>query len=224
MQLTHRAGPATNRWPIWCGEKAHLWAFLLGSLGVARTADTGAVQEFCIQEWAAGPFFICAAGKRRYGNGWNGRKVAGSAERVQELIAPTVNALGVTLWGVEYLAQGRRSLLRIYIDREPGGVDVDDCERVSRQVSALLDVEDPIAGEYTLEVSSPGLDRPLFEAAQFACYAGHEVKLQLRMPLDGRRKFTGIIERVEDDAVIVVCDGEALTLPLTQIDRARLTY
>lgn len=150
--------------------------------------------------------------------------MAGSAERVHELIAPTVNALGVTLWGVEYLSQGRRSLLRIYIDRDPGGVDVDDCERVSRQVSALLDVEDPIAGEYTLEVSSPGLDRPLFDAAQYALYTGHEVKLVLRMPVDGRRKLKGIIESVGDDTVTIVCDDEALTMPLTQIDRARLTY
>ncbi|MEX1198653.1 MAG: ribosome maturation factor RimP [Pseudohongiellaceae bacterium] len=150
--------------------------------------------------------------------------MAGSAERVQQLIAPTVNALGVALWGVEYLSRGRRSLLRIYIDRDPGGVDVDDCERVSRQVSALLDVEDPIAGEYTLEVSSPGLDRPLFDASQFSQYAGHEVKLVLRMPVEGRRKLKGIIESVGDDTLTVVCDGEALTMPLTQIDRARLTY
>ncbi|MGM0634378.1 MAG: ribosome maturation factor RimP [Pseudomonadota bacterium] len=150
--------------------------------------------------------------------------MASAAERVNELIGPTVNALGVTLWGVEYLSRGRRSLLRIYIDREVGGVDLDDCERVSRQVSALLDVEDPISGEYTLEVSSPGLDRPLFDASHFARYIGQEVRMVLRMPIEGRRKLKGIIEGVENETVTVVCEDETLAIPLTQVDRARLSY
>lgn len=167
------------------------------------------------KEWAAGPIFCLCRRKP---------EVAKAAEKVQELIAPTVAALGVALWGVEYLARGRRSVLRIYIDRDEGGVDVDDCERVSRQVSALLDVEDPIPGEYTLEVSSPGMDRPLFEADQYARYIGQDVKLVLKMPVNGRRKLKGTIDGIDDGVLAVTSDGEPVSVPLHQIERARLVY
>ncbi|MGI9250509.1 MAG: ribosome maturation factor RimP [Pseudohongiellaceae bacterium] len=119
-----------------------------------------------------------------------------SSARLAELVEPTVNAFGLDLWGVELMTQGGGALLRIYIDAETG-VDIEDCERVSRQVSAMFDVEDPIAGEYTLEVSSPGLDRPLFNAEQFARYVGEEVSVRTRTPVDGRRKFRGKILKVE---------------------------
>lgn len=150
--------------------------------------------------------------------------MATSAQRIHQLIEPTVSALGVELWGVEYLSQGRHSVLRVYIDREEGGVTLDDCERVSRQVSAILDVEDPIAGEYTLEVSSPGLDRPLFEAAHYLRFTGHEVRLQLRTPLEGRRRLKGVIRAVSDDVLSLEFEGETIEFPLTQIERARLSY
>lgn len=105
-------------------------------------------------------------------------------EQLQALLAPVVEALGYECWGVEFISQGRHSVLRVYIDR-PEGILIDDCEAVSRQVSGILDVEDPISGEYTLEVSSPGMDRPLFTLEQFAKHAGEQVKIRLRSPYEG---------------------------------------
>ncbi len=150
--------------------------------------------------------------------------MAKAAEQIRELIAPTVEALGVDLWGVEYLSQGKHSVLRIYIDCAIRGVDVDDCERVSRQVSALLDVEDPISGEYVLEVSSPGLDRPLFTPDQYRSYLGSEIRLQMRMPVNGRRKFQGVIREVGEELLILDCQDDVAELPLTQIEKARLSF
>ena len=146
-----------------------------------------------------------------------------SVARVKNLIEPTVNALGVQLWGVEHVSQGKFSLLRIYIDREEG-VTIDDCEKVSRQVSALLDVEDPIAGEYTLEVSSPGIDRPLFTLEQFRQYVGEVVSIRTRGPIEGRRKFKGKITEVADEEVIVEVDGTTYRLPHVEIDKAVVAY
>ena len=105
-------------------------------------------------------------------------------EQLQALLAPVVEALGYECWGVEFLSQGRHSLLRVYIDHA-NGVLVGDCEKVSRQISGVLDVEDPISSEYTLEVSSPGMDRPLFTLEQFARHAGELVKSKLRSPFEG---------------------------------------
>ena len=121
-----------------------------------------------------------------------------SVALVTDIVQPTVEALGLKLWGVEHIQNGRNSVLRIFIDKE-ATVDLTDCERASRQISALLDVEDPISGEYTLEVSSPGLERPLFKLDQFAQFVGDEVKIKMRDLLDGRRKFTGVIECVSKD-------------------------
>ena len=106
------------------------------------------------------------------------------SEQIEEMIEPVVNGLGCQLWGIEKLSQGKYSVLKIYIESEKG-IDVDDCARVSRQVSALLDVEDPFKGNYTLEVSSPGLDRRLFKLNQFDSYKGAQVKLSLRRPYEG---------------------------------------
>ena len=119
-------------------------------------------------------------------------------DNMQRPIESAVQGLGYELVGVEYLPQGRRSLLRVYIDT-PGGVTVDDCERVSHQVSGVLDVEDPIRGQYVLEVSSPGLDRPLFTAEHFQRFAGSRVRLRTSPPLDGRRNFSGLIISSERD-------------------------
>lgn len=146
-----------------------------------------------------------------------------AAQRIQELISSTVQALGVELWGVEYIAQGRNSVLRVYIDHDDG-IAVDDCEKVSRQVSALLDVEDPVSGEYVLEVSSPGLDRPLFTPEQYERYTGSEITVRLRSPLDGRRKFKGVIRAVSTDQVTLDCEGVCVELPLTQVEKARLCF
>jgi len=143
-------------------------------------------------------------------------------DTLHELLTPLVQALGYQCWGIEFLAQGRHSLLRVYIDHE-NGIAVEDCETVSRQISALLDVEDPISGEYDLEVSSPGMDRPLFSAAQFAAYVGSEVKIRLTAPLDGRRNLQGVITLADDEAVQVIgAEGQNWHLSLTSIDKANV--
>ena len=130
-------------------------------------------------------------------------------------------SLGFTLWGIEYLAHGAHSVLRVYIDAE-GGITVDDCAKVSHQISGVLDVEEPISGHYNLEVSSPGLDRPLFTLEQFVAFKGHKVEVRLRVPFDGRRKFKGLLNGVEGDEVLVIVEKEEFLLPIDSIDRANV--
>ncbi len=142
-------------------------------------------------------------------------------EQLQALLAPVVEALGYECWGVEFISQGRHSVLRVYIDR-PEGILIDDCEAVSRQVSGILDVEDPISGEYTLEVSSPGMDRPLFTLEQFAKHAGEQVKIRLRSPYEGRRNYQGILRGVEEQDVVVLVDDHEYLLPIDSIDKANI--
>ena len=149
--------------------------------------------------------------------------VNSSVALVTELIDTTIQVLGLSLWGVELLQQGKYSLLRIYIEREEG-VTIEDCEKVSRQVSALLDVEDPIAGEYTLEVSSPGMDRPLFSIEHYSKYVGSEVDLKLRRPIDGRRKFKGQIIKVSGDIVGLLVDGSEHDLEFSDIEKASIVF
>ncbi|RTE64671.1 ribosome maturation factor RimP [Amphritea opalescens] len=140
---------------------------------------------------------------------------------LQELIEPSVVALGYQLWGIEMVSQGRHSMLRIYIDAE-NGIGVDDCANVSRQVSGILDVEDPISGEYTLEVSSPGMDRPLFTLEQYKAFVGHVLQVKLRMPFDGRRRFKGVLKGFEDEDIVLVVDQEEYLLPIDHIDKANI--
>ncbi|HBO2608787.1 TPA: ribosome maturation factor RimP [Pseudomonas aeruginosa] len=142
-------------------------------------------------------------------------------EQLQALLAPVVEALGYECWGVEFISQGRHSVLRVYIDR-PEGILIDDCEAVGRQVSGILDVEDPISGEYTLEVSSPGMDRPLFTLEQFAKHAGEQVKIRLRSPYEGRRNYQGILRGVEEQDVVVLVDDHEYLLPIDSIDKANI--
>ncbi|HEJ4389551.1 TPA: ribosome maturation factor RimP [Pseudomonas aeruginosa] len=142
-------------------------------------------------------------------------------EQLQALLAPVVEALGYECWGVEFISQGRHSVLRVYIDR-PEGILIDDCEAVSRQVSGILDVEDPISGEYTLEMSSPGMDRPLFTLEQFAKHAGEQVKIRLRSPYEGRRNYQGILRGVEEQDVVVLVDDHEYLLPIDSIDKANI--
>ena len=138
-----------------------------------------------------------------------------------QILEPTITAMGYEFVGLEHLGQGRHSILRIYIDSEKG-VGLDDCERVSRQVSALLDVEDPIKGEYNLEVSSPGLERPLFTAEQFNRFQGHEVKVRILTPINKQRKFRGFIKKVVDDEITLECGGELIQLHLADVAKAHL--
>lgn len=143
-------------------------------------------------------------------------------EQLEELLAPVVESLGCELWGIEYQTHGRNALLRIYIDSEDG-VAVEDCEKVSRQASAVLDVEDPISGRYTLEVSSPGLDRPLYKLNQYERFVGAQIEVRLRMPLDGQRKWRGLLAGVEGEEVVLRVDGEnEYLLPVDSIERAKV--
>lgn len=140
-------------------------------------------------------------------------------DRLARLIEPIVAQLGYELVGIEF--DGRARVLRIYIDRAEGIV-VDDCSRVSYQVSGMLDVEDPIPGHYQLEVSSPGLDRPLFKLTHFQRFIGSVASIRLRTPIDNRRRVKGRLVGVEGDDVLVEEDTGTLRLPFDAIDRARL--
>jgi ribosome maturation factor RimP len=147
--------------------------------------------------------------------------VAGKEQQLQELLEPTVEALGYELWGVEYLSQGRHTVLRLYIEREQG-ITVDDCAAVSEQASSVLDVEDPITGEYTLEVSSPGMDRLLFRLEQYPAYVGEVLEVRLRTAFEGRRKYKGVLKGIEGDEVVVQVDDHEFLLPHSAIDKARI--
>ena len=140
---------------------------------------------------------------------------------LERLLRPVVTDMGYVCWGIEHLRQGQASLLRIYIDGEPG-ITLEDCERVSHRLSGVLDVEDPIGGEYLLEVSSPGLDRLLFTPAQFEQFAGETVKVRLSRTFETRKRITGTIQRVSGDTVIVNEAGTEFHIPLQDIDRARI--
>ncbi len=142
-------------------------------------------------------------------------------EQLQALLAPVVEALGYQCWGIEFISQGRHSVLRVYIDHADG-ILIDDCEKVSRQISGVLDVEDPVSGEYTLEVSSPGMDRPLFTLEQFAAHIGEQVKIRLRSPYEGRRNFQGLLRGVEEQDVVVQVDEHEYLLPVESIDKANI--
>ncbi len=144
-----------------------------------------------------------------------------SDERLNRLLRPAVEVLGYELVGVEYRRGRKRALLRVYIDKSEG-ITLDDCERVSHQVSGVLDVEDPIVEQYDLEVSSPGLDRPLFEPEHFERFAGHRVRVRMSPPVDGRRKFTGVLLGFEDGEVRVDEDGIERRVPLESVSAARL--
>jgi ribosome maturation factor RimP len=152
------------------------------------------------------------------------------ANEITALLAPTVASLGLELLGAEYLPSPGGAMLRLYIDvpadaaqgEEPRAVTIEDCEAVSREVSAQLDVEDPISSHYTLEVSSPGIDRPLFGAAQFARFAGESAKVVLRLPQDGRRRLQGQIVRVTGEDITFDVDGSEFTVRADNIEKARL--
>ncbi len=141
---------------------------------------------------------------------------------LSKLIEPVVQELGCELWGIEKLQQGRQVVLKIYIE-SADGINVDDCARVSRQVSAILDVEDPIPGEYMLEVSSPGVERRLFKPEHSNVCKGEKVQITLRQAFDGRRKFKGLLCGLEDEEVVIrVDDAQEIVLPMDSIERARV--
>lgn len=151
-------------------------------------------------------------------------------DALQEMLQPSVEALGFDLWGIDFKSQGKHSVLRIYIESE-AGITVDNCAAVSHQVSGILDVEDPISGEYTLEVSSPGADRPLFSVDQYQQYIGEQVSLRLLTPMNKQRKFKGSIKEVlnaedVDSAVLVLSleNDELIEMLFSNIDIANIEY
>ena len=171
-------------------------------------------------------------------------KLSNKSQALYDLIAPAVAACGVDLWGIEFLPQGKRSLLRIFIDKpidesaepvlneegevEQGrGIGVEDCVRVTQQVGAMLDVHDPISGEYALEVSSPGWDRPFFQLSQMSGYIGHQVALRLIAAVENRRKFQAKLLSVdlENEMIEVEVDAKhMLEIDSNNIDKANLIY
>jgi len=143
-------------------------------------------------------------------------------KNIEDLVTGVVESLGYEAWGIELLPRQKSGqLLRVYVEAE-GGVDLSACEAVSRQMSAVLDVEDPIHGEYTLEVSSPGMDRPLFTEVQFSRQVGSEVRVKLHAGVPGRKNFRGLLQSVKDARIELVVDGQTETLALEQIDTARV--
>jgi ribosome maturation factor RimP len=140
---------------------------------------------------------------------------------LQAIIAPSIMALGYELWGCELHSRGYRSLLRIYIDSAQG-VTVADCTRASRQINALLNVEQGAGGNYELEVSSPGLDRPLFTPAQYQRFIGQPVQLRLHVPQEGRRHYAGVLQAVEAGQITLAIEGTIVVLSLENVEKANL--
>ena len=159
------------------------------------------------------PFFVWA--------GFNSMRDA-----LMRLLEPPIEALNYELVDVEFAQAGRGGVLRIFIDRRAGdsslGITVDDCANVSHAVSQVLEIQDPIKGHYTLEVSSPGFDRILRTRAHFERFVGERIFAELKLPIDGRRRFVGVLKSIAEDAVVVEVDGKAHSLPLERIQKARL--
>ena len=145
------------------------------------------------------------------------------ADKVFSIINPIIIDMGYELLGIEYVASGKHSVLRLYIDCEKG-IRVNDCENVSRQVSSIMDVEDPISGQYNLEVSSPGIERPLFVISHYQRFLGHDVRLRTYRPVDGKRNFTGCIGSVgkTSNTIELVTELGPVTLEIGLIEKANL--
>ena len=144
-----------------------------------------------------------------------------TGDELASMLEPTIERLGYELADLEVRLGGKSGLIRVFIDK-PEGIGLGDCEKVSRAVSALLDVEDPVPGNYDLEVSSPGLDRKLTKVKHFQRFMGETVKVKTRFPLEGRRRFRGKLLSADDEKIVVEVDGVSHSLALTMIDTARL--
>lgn len=166
-----------------------------------------------VETGLAGPFLFLATGARELAGILRDRLIA--------LIEPLLASLGYELIELEYGAGRSQGTLRIFID-QPQGIRVEDCEKVSREVSALLDVEDPIPSAYSLEVSSPGEDRVLRKREHFERFVGSRVFVELKAPRDGRRRYTGTLLSVVDEGVVIEVDRQQVELPLAEIGKARL--
>ncbi len=144
-------------------------------------------------------------------------------KQVADLVEPILGEMGFELVDVQYLPKYGRWVLRLYIDTE-GGVTIDDCARVSREIGDLIDVKDVIMHEYILEVSSPGLNRPLKKEADFIWARGKRVKVRMVKPVNGRRNFTGYLKNFEDGTLYVEAEGSLMALPWVEVEKANLVY
>ncbi len=144
-----------------------------------------------------------------------------SLKHLWDLFEPVVIGMGYELVEIEYLPNPKYGVLRLFIDKE-AGIQVEDCSAVSRQISALIDVEDPVSGKFNLEVSSPGLDRPLRRAEDFQQFSGEVIKVKTSMAFEGQRNFKGLLKGLEEDLVVIECEDKEVRLPITAIDKARL--
>jgi ribosome maturation factor RimP len=144
------------------------------------------------------------------------------ADELIEMLTPTVEALKLELLGIEFAQSGSRALLRLYIDAEGRLINIEDCEAVSREVAAILDVNDPISSNYTLEVSSPGIDRPLFKPEHFNRFMGEQAKVNLRLPQNTRRRVQGKIVKVEGRMITIAEDKAEFEIAFDNIEKARL--
>lgn len=143
---------------------------------------------------------------------------------LQAKLSVLLTSMGFELLGVELSGGGGRTIFRLYIDRADGVVTVDDCSQVSRQVSAMLDVEDPITGKYSLEVSSPGINRPLFTLDHFRKYIGCKIKVRLLTAIENRKQFKGLLQRIEGENIYLLVDGKGqlIDFAFNDVDKANL--
>jgi ribosome maturation factor RimP len=144
-------------------------------------------------------------------------------EKITDLIAPTLEDMGYELVGIEYVASGKHSILRVFIDTD-NGIGIKDCEKASHQLSAIFDVEDPIVGQYNLEVSSPGIERPLFHIGHYQQFLGNDIKLRMVRPINGQRKFKGSIGSVSElnHTIELITELSSITLDIDMIEKANL--
>lgn len=152
-----------------------------------------------------------------------GKKSQLTIARIWQLVEPVVQAEGMELVEVEYRREPQGWVLRLFVDREDG-VTIDGCAKMNRVIGDLLDVADPISHAYHLEVSSPGLDRPLRKWQHFEREVGHVIQVVAKQPIESRKKFKGILVNAQPEALTLDCDGQTYSIPLTQVERARLRY
>ena len=144
-------------------------------------------------------------------------------DRLRELIQPIAEAFQKTLWGIEVLSSGKSSIVRVYIDSSKG-VNVEECADISRQISSMLDVESFLPERYVLEVSSPGLNRKLFEISQYSAYIGEKVRISLKAPFEERKNYSGILTKIEEYDVVIESGDEEFTFPFEVIEKGHLVY
>ncbi len=144
-----------------------------------------------------------------------------TSEELMQLLGPAVEGLGYELSDLELRIGNRDGFLRVYIDK-PEGIGLEDCEIVNRQISTLLDVEDPLPGNYVLEVSSPGLDRRLTKVEHFKRFKGNDIRVKLRFPIEGRKNFRGALRAADEENIEIEVDGKSHSLPIATIESARL--